>query len=141
MQRAGVWLACGCPILSTRLSKSSATWRQPLPTHLIDGNLMAAIVPFLPWIAAAGGVVSAYAAVQQGQATRRAADYNAAVAQQNAVTARNNAAVDEQRQRMLARQTLGRARANYAASGVTMEGSPEDVLAESATQAEWDALL
>ncbi len=31
-------------------------------------------------------------------------------------------------------------KANYAASGLSMDGSPEDVLAECATMAEWDAL-
>lgn len=98
---------------------------------------MAAVVPFLPYIAAAFTAVSA---IQQGQAAKRAGDFNAAVAEQNAGVARNQAAADAEAQQRHARQVIGAQRAAYGASGITLVGSPIDVLSESASNAELDKL-
>jgi hypothetical protein len=70
----------------------------------------------------------------------QAAEYNAAQAQQNAVVARQQAGASAEQQRMAATKHLGTMRASYGASGVTMEGSATDVLAESAGLAELDRL-
>lgn len=95
----------------------------------------------------AGTAMSAIGSIQQGNAARQAADYNAAVAERNAAIQNNNAILARQQavsaseqQRKDAARTMGRMRAGYAASGVQMEGSPLDVLASSAAAAELDTL-
>lgn len=76
----------------------------------------------------------------QGQQAADAAEYNAQIANQNATiaTQQGEAAV-QQLGRQQYRQ-LGAATAAYGASGVTMEGSPTDVLAQSAAEAALDRL-
>ncbi|OGT79396.1 MAG: hypothetical protein A3J35_04355 [Gammaproteobacteria bacterium RIFCSPLOWO2_02_FULL_52_10] len=85
-------------------------------------------------------LVSVVGAIRQGQSQAASSDYNAAVARNNAVYARQVAAENERRQRILTRKTIGGARAGYGASGVTLEGTPLDVPRESAANAELDAL-
>jgi hypothetical protein len=99
---------------------------------------MAAAVPFLM---IAGTAASALGAIHTAQANKASAKYNEQLALQNETASRQGAAVEEQRLRMQQRKQLGQMRANYGASGVTVDGSIEDVLADSATNAEWDALL
>ena len=95
---------------------------------------MAAALPFLM---AAGSVMSAIGALQQGQAAKSASDYNATIATQNAAIARQNAA-DKARQSD--RETylrLGSIRANQgAAGGAAGEGSVLDVIGDVAAQSE-----
>lgn len=55
--------------------------------------------------------------------------------------AEEDAKVTEARQRQLSYKMLSSMRAGYGASGVTLEGSPMDVLENSAANAELDALL
>lgn len=83
---------------------------------------------------------SVYGAIQSANAEASAAKYNAKVADQNANIARQQAAADEDRQRRIAAKTMGGIRANYGASGVTLEGSPLDVIEESAANAKLDEL-
>lgn len=90
--------------------------------------------------AIAGAVVQAVGAIRSAQSASAAADYNAQIAERNAALARDQAASDEQRQRIQARKQLGAMRAGYGASGVTLDGSPLDVLENSAAEAELDAL-
>ena len=80
-----------------------------------------------------GTVVSAFGAMQQGKAEQNAANYNAAAA-------RADAASKEAAQRTQAQRQLSGIRANVAKSGATMAGTPLMVLAESAANAEIDAL-
>lgn len=93
---------------------------------------MAAAIPF---IALAFTVVST---ISQAQAAKKEANYNAAISERNAGIARDQAAADAEAQGRFARQKIGAARAAYGASGVTQEGSPIDVLAMSAANAELD---
>lgn len=86
----------------------------------------------------AAAAVSAVGAISQAAAASNAADFNATIAQQNADIARQQGAADQERQKRLAIKALGDITAGYGASGVSMEGSPLDVLAESARQAELD---
>lgn len=88
----------------------------------------------------AGAGIKAYAAIRDGNLKAAAEDANAQSAEQNAQLTEMQAAEEERRQRILARKQIGDMRANYAASGVTLEGSPMEVLEESAMQAELDAL-
>lgn len=80
----------------------------------------------------------AVSAIQQGNAARKQGEYNAAVATRNAGVARDQANADASAQQRLAYQKMGAARAGYAASGITNEGSPLDVLSMSAANAELD---
>lgn len=96
---------------------------------------MAAVIPFLPIISTAFTVISAISA---GNNAKRQGDYNAAIAQRNAMLATSQAAADAALQQRDAARRIGSARAAYGASGITMEGSPLDVLTASAAQAELD---
>lgn len=87
----------------------------------------------LPIIALVGAAVSAAGAIAGGISQQAAAN-NAAKYEKQA------AAENARRQSVDAQKQIGRARANYGASGVTMEGSPLDVLEESARTAELDRL-
>lgn len=87
-----------------------------------------------PVISALGTVTSAVGQIQQGNA----AD---AVAKQNADRSIEDAQIKEQQQRLADTRTLATARAITGASGVEISGSPLDVMAESARQAEMNALI
>ena len=95
------------------------------------------MIPFIPYIVAAGAAVSAYGAYQQGQAAKKSADFNAEVAQQNAELAVRDArmrATQSEREKTL---RLGAIRASAGASGgSTGEGSVLDVLGDVAAQSE-----
>jgi hypothetical protein len=96
-------------------------------------------VEVLAAAAVASAAVSAAGAISSGQAQSKMASYNAAVAERDAQAARQQAAFEESRQRQARDALLGKQRAAFAASGVTPEGSPLLVAAETATQAEIDA--
>jgi hypothetical protein len=87
-----------------------------------------------------GGLLEASGHAAEGEARAAAAEYNAKSAEQNAKLSVAQAREEERRLRVMSRKQLGDMRANYAASGVQMEGSPLDVLEESAATAELDAL-
>lgn len=87
-----------------------------------------------------GSFLDAFGALFQGEAAARAAEFNAAVERQNAQISLQNAAEAEKRFRRMSRKRMGAARAARGASGVTLEGSALDALAESAMQEELDAL-
>ena len=77
--------------------------------------------------------IMAVGQIQQGRAEKKAADFNALVSEERG----------KQQERLIRRNTkrqLGKIRASVAKSGVRMEGSPLEVLAESAANAEVDAL-
>lgn len=88
-----------------------------------------------------GNLLSAFGTYSGGEADERIGKYNAAQERQDAQLELEQAAVDETRQRALSYKQLSSMRAGYGASGVTMEGSPLDVLEESSANAELDALL
>ena len=91
----------------------------------------------IPFMMIAGAAISAIGALQQGEAAKKAADYNATISTQNAAIARQNAA-DKARQ--ADRETylrLGSIRANQgAAGGAAGEGSVLDVIGDVAAQSE-----
>lgn len=94
---------------------------------------MAFIAPILPYLAAAGSVVSAVGSMQQGKAAQQAGEYNA----QSALIEGQSR---EAAQRAAAERNMGTIRANIGKSGATGAGTPLMVLAESAANAEIDAL-
>lgn len=86
----------------------------------------------------AGTAMSVIGALNQGQQAKSAANYNAAVANNNAIASRQQAEANAAAQQRKARLQLGSMRAGYGASGITMEGSAMDVLEQSAATAELD---
>lgn len=91
-------------------------------------------------LSGAGTLASVAAPIHQGQTDYAAGNYNAQVAEQNAIQSEQQAAEEERRFRIQSKKQLGDMRASYGASGVSMEGSPSDILGESAATAELDAL-
>lgn len=90
-------------------------------------------------ITAVAAVVSTVATISQASAASKADKYNAAVATQNSQVATDQADMSLQTQQTDAYRKLGSIKAAYGASGVTTDGSPMDVLADSFTQSELDA--
>lgn len=84
-------------------------------------------------LAAAGAVTSAVGAIQSGNAQQKMGEYNAAAALATAQS-------QEQLQRRQSQRILSQGRANAAANGLEMDGSPLEVMAQSAADAEMDAL-
>lgn len=93
----------------------------------------------MAWLPFAAAAVSATGTLLQGAAEGNAAEYNAEVNAQNASSTRQQGVAAVQRQRREGERALGSIRANYGASGITMDGSPMDVFAASAAEAELDA--
>lgn len=97
-------------------------------------------------ISAASSVVGALGAIQQGRAAQQAAEYNArvaerdaAVVERNALMARRQAEVAGEDKRRANRRILSSVRTAYAANGVSMAGSPLDVMFDTAAELELDA--
>ncbi len=84
-------------------------------------------------IMAASTLMSAAGQAKQGKAQAQAAEYNASVARMEATS-------EEARRRRDSDTAMGAMRTGRAKSGVTSEGTPMMVLAESAEMAELDAL-
>ena len=101
---------------------------------------MATPATWMAIAAVAGAGLSAYSQIEQSKAQEKMSQYNAAVARQDAEAAREAAAYEELRHKDETGRLRGRMLALYGKSGVTMEGSPLEVMAESAAQAELDTL-
>lgn len=80
-----------------------------------------------------GGIAGAMGALSQGQSSATAADYNAQMA-------KTQGEIEAQRIRKESKRYQGQMRAAIAKSGVTTAGTPLIALAESASEAEIDAL-
>lgn len=80
-----------------------------------------------------GGALSAYGSIYSGKAQSQAAEHNAKVA-------KLQGSIESQRIRKNARIQQASARATISKSGVTSSGTPMTVLAESAANAEIDAI-
>ena len=91
---------------------------------------------FLPIMQAAGTALSVFGALQQGNAAKKAGEYNAEVNRQNAelalIEARDNARIVDRQNYLL----QGSIRAAQGASGGTQSGSVLDVIADAAAQGE-----
>ncbi len=84
--------------------------------------------------------VGALGAVQEARASAAASEFNAKVADNNAIIAEQNAAAEERRHRRAADREAAGMRARIGAAGVTLEGSPLELLEDQALEAELDAL-
>jgi len=87
------------------------------------------------------GVAGAAGSIQQGFAAREMAEYNARAAEANAQAARQQAALDEAMSRKKSSLAIGAIRARAAANAGDIGGSALDILADSAEQAELEALV
>ncbi len=95
----------------------------------------------LPYIMAATAVVSAVGAVQQGQATANAEEFNANVAKQNAASAMQQADTADFMLKRRQEQQMGAAVASYGAAGVGVDsGSALNVLTDTARAQTLDRL-
>lgn len=88
-----------------------------------------------------GTVASAYASWRAGEQQAAAAKFNAELALGQAFTERAKHQLEEKRHRERTRRLLARQKSLYLKAGVTMEGTPLDVITETATEAERDAIL
>lgn len=89
-------------------------------------------------VAGAGTLLTVYGMQQQKRAAQRAADLNAQDAEQNAALSMKQAEEDARQFRASFRRDQARNVAAIAASGIKMEGSPLEVLADNAANAERD---
>ena len=89
-------------------------------------------------VASAG--ISAYSSYQSGQATKRLMNYNAALAEQDAMVKERDGRLLANAQRAQNQRLLARQRSLYAKSGVDMTATPLLVEAEQAGQLEMAAL-
>lgn len=96
-----------------------------------------AAIPLL----AIGTAVSAFGVIYQAQSVRAAEKSAALIAQQNAQTAREKAALEQARHRRSVVRHMGAMRAAMGASGLTPEGTPTDVLLDSTFESELDNML
>ena len=110
---------------------------------------MGAALPIISIVATGlGTAVSALGAARHASAQRNQAQYQARVAENNAITANRLAEdsiqrgrIEEQRNRQQTRQLQGRQTAALAASGVDVQsGSALDVISDTAALGEIDAL-
>jgi hypothetical protein len=98
---------------------------------------MAMYIPMA--IMAVGAAVSAVGQIRQGQAANAAAQYNAAVGENNARLAEQQAQSQAMVQERRASMQNGALKANLAANGVDVgEGSAIEILSQSAAAAEMD---
>lgn len=93
-----------------------------------------------PFLLMAGTTMQVVGQMKQAAAMENAASFNKAASLQNAQLATQQAAEEERSYRVMARKQLGDMRANYAASGIELDGSAQDILEQSAATAEMDAL-
>jgi hypothetical protein len=89
---------------------------------------------------AVGAIQQGKMAQAQGQAQQNAANYNARMKEIEAGITREQTNAREEQQRRQARQVMGRQRAAVAQAGIGWGGSALDIMEESATFAELDAL-
>ena len=100
---------------------------------------MAWLAAAAPYIAVAGTAVSVVGQIQQGKQQEKIAEYNAAIAEQEAVAASKKAAFDADASARRFKVLMGKQRALYAKAGVDIaSGSPLLLLTAQAEEAERD---
>lgn len=91
-------------------------------------------------IAGAGLLLSVMGQKQQAEAQRNAGKYNSDILKQKAKLAKQQSIDDEKQFRLSVRSEKGANIAQIGASGITLEGSPMEVLRSNASLAEKDAI-
>ena len=111
-------------------------------------NTMLAVAAVGTVAGVASGIVGGVSAYQQGKAQQAQAEYqakvaedNAKIAQQNASNARQEGIEESRMQRMKTIQAVSSQQASMAANGLDItQGTPLDVIEDTATMGELDAL-
>jgi hypothetical protein len=85
------------------------------------------------WLKLGGAGLEAKGVLEEGKAAYDAGQYNAA-------TSRTQGVVEENRRRTVGKKEISKTRTGVAKSGITFEGTPLNVLVESAANVEIDAL-
>lgn len=85
-----------------------------------------------------GGVLSGIGAMAQANAAAANAEAQAKMQERQALIERTTGAYKAERQAEKIKQIEGNQRANYAASGLALTGSPQDIIEDSATQGALD---
>jgi len=85
------------------------------------------------WLKLGGSGLEAKGVLEEGLASYKAGEYNAA-------SARTQGVVEENRRRSAGQKEISKTRTGVAKSGITFEGTPLNVLVESAANVEIDAL-
>ena len=89
----------------------------------------------------AGTAMSMYGQIQSGQRQAEAEEYNAQIAEQQATSATLRGKTQADLDRRRGESFISTQRARYGASGVTFRGSPLEVMAQTAEDIEYDALM
>jgi hypothetical protein len=92
----------------------------------------------IPVMMLAGTAISAMGAMSQANAQVASSNFNAQINQRNATLATQQATVEAERVARQGELAQGRMRAALGASGLTVDGSALDALADSAAQAQLD---
>jgi hypothetical protein len=125
--KIGFWLGLAILLYAT----PAEAWAIP-PAVIAIASLAATAAS--TGIAVAGAVQQAQAARETAKTQQKVAAYNVAVQQQQA-------ALEKERIEDRRRQVIAAQRAGYGAAGVTAEGSPLDVMIETAKESGYDAAL
>lgn len=117
-----------------------ARWQSRIDLAAREEAIATALAIVAGVAALAGGAIGAVSSIQQGEAAEKSAQFNAAVERNNAQIATDQARYQADRVRRRNLLLLGTQRAGYAKAGVTSGGTPEDVMFDSSTEGELDAL-
>ncbi len=102
---------------------------------------MAQAIPIIVLaVSAAGAAYSVHAANEQADAAEKVSDYNQKVAENSALQAQQQAALEAEKVRRRNAALAGRQRAVFGKNGVLISGSAEDILYDSALQGELDRM-
>lgn len=96
---------------------------------------------FAPLLILAGTALTAGAAVYSGVQAHNQGKYQSALAEQNARLSQQRAAAEAARLRRDTMRRLGATTAGFGASGVTLAGTPGEVLGDQAVTLEEDSTL
>lgn len=86
-------------------------------------------------------VITAGSKVYSGVSAHQSAQYNAALAEQQAKLERQKGNIAQQKIARQAEKTKSRQRASYGASGVSLKGSPLQTIADTAIEFEKDSAI
>lgn len=88
-----------------------------------------------------GTVMTVIGTISSAKASSDAASFNAQIARQNAAAATAQGEANAEQQRRINQSRISSIQAGFGASGIKEEGSPLDVLASSAAQAELEVQI
>lgn len=123
--------------------KITTKYRKEVPLEYdcqnVIGTTTALVISAVSIIVAAS--ISAYGMYAQGQAQKEVGEYNAKIQENNALTARREAEFQAKRIRDQHLRIEGTQVAAASKSGLTISGSVNDVMNDSAQESEMDALV